>query len=543
MSNIAKELIATQQRLESDKGTYNSHCQEVARYVIPRLDEFFSNNRTAGEKRSQYQFDSTAPLALDRFSAIISSLVTPRGQYWHGLSPEDDELSNNHEAMIWYEAVRNKLFKLRYGSGSNFANQIGECYQSMGAFGTGVLIVEERAAKWARYKSSHIKEHHFMENEDGVIDTNYRKYQLTAKQAAEKFGTGALSGTINNALEKTPEMKFDFLHVVMPNYDRKPQMIDNNGMAYKSYHVDLSGNSLCAKEGGFRKFPFIPLRYITSTNEIYGRSPAMTALAEIKMLNQMRKTDIKARHLAVDAPILASNEASVRKVSLKPNAISYGTLDMNGNPLVRPWQTGNNLSASEKGIEDSRRIINDIFLVNLFQILLETPEMTATEVLQRQQEKGDLLSPIGGSLESESFNRLIERELDMMAHSGMFDDDGELPMPKSVKDAGGAYTVEFTSPLARMRMAGEAAGAERTLQALIPAAQVDPTVLDAIDFDAYAQIMKKANGAPERMMKAPEVIKAIREQRNQQQAMAQMAQAAPQVAGAVKDIAQAQALQ
>ena len=36
-------------------------------------------------------------------------------------------------------------------------------------------------------------------------------------------------------------------------------------------------------------------------------------------------------------------------------------------------------------------VINDAFLVTLFQILTETPEMTATEVIERTREKGALL--------------------------------------------------------------------------------------------------------------------------------------------------------
>lgn len=540
--SIAKQLISTLAQLEADKGTYNAHCQEIARYVIPRMETFFRENIVAGEKRTQYQFDSTAPLALDRFGSIVNSLVTPRGQYWHGLEPMDEELHNDHEAMLWYENVRKYLFKLRYSNLSNFSSQISECYASMGAFGTGVLIVEERVGQWARYKSSHIKEHHFMENADGVIDTNYRKYTLTAKQAVEKFGQDNVAPTIVNALDKEPNKRFPFLHAVMPNMERKVGRMDAAGMAYSSYHVDLTSNELCAAVGGFRKFPFIIMRYITSTDEIYGRSPAMTALPEIKMLNQMRKTDIKSRHLAVSAPVLAANESAVTKFSLKPDAINYGTLDMNGQPLVRPWQTGNSLQASEVGIQDSRKVINDIFLVNLFQILIETPEMTATEVLQRQQEKADLLSPISGNLESETLSRLIDREIDMMAHAGLFDRDGPLPMPDSVRERQGEYSVSYTSPMARMRLAGEAAGAERTVQSLIPAAQINPSVLDGIDWDAYAQIMKRANGAPESMFKPMEQVMAERQSKAQQQQMAMAAQAAPQVAGAIKDIAQAEAM-
>ncbi len=532
--SIAKEMIDMQARLQSNRATYDNHCEEVARYVIPRLDDFSGQTKTPGEKRSQYQFDSTAPLALERFSSIIEALVVPRAQLWHGLEPEDNGLLEDYEAMKWFEDTRNYLFKLRYGTRSNFASQMNETLTSMGAFGTGVLITQERPGQWLRYKSSHIREHYFTENSDGIIDANWRKYKLTARQAVEEFGEDSVSGTIRNAITKSPEQQFFFLHCVMPR--------NEPGMPYVSYHIDVDGCTLLRKPGGYRKFPFIISRYLTSPDEVYGRSPAMTALAEIKMLNQMRKTDIKARHMAIDPPNLAANEATVRKFNQRPGAMNYGTLDMQGNPLVRPYQTGSRIELSNDAIEQSRKMVNDIFLVTLFQILIETPEMTATEVLARQQEKGDLLSPIGGRIESETLGKLIERELDVMATSGIFDADGPLPMPDVVRERGGAYNVSYSSPMTRMRMAGEAAGAERTIQALIPVAQIEPNVFDHVDWDEYVKIMRRANGAPVRLIRSKEQVAEIKQGRAQNEQMMQLAQAAPQVAGAVKDIAQAQAI-
>lgn len=542
MDGIAKEFIDVQERLKADLATYHSHCEEVARYVVPRLDDFFNARRVPGEKRSQYQYDSTAPLALDRFASIVESLVVPRGQLWHGLEPEDEELFEDHEAMLWYESVRNYLFKLRYGTTSNFAPQVNETFSSMGAFGCGVMITEERPGQWLRYKSSHIKEHYFQENSDGIIDSNYREYELTARQAVQKFGETNLSERMLKCLDKEPNRKFKFLHVVIPNGERVYGAIDARGKAFSSYHISVEDKMMVAKPGGYRKFPFIVARYMTSPNEVMGRSPAMTALAEIKMLNQIRKTDIKARHLAIDPPNLAANEASIRKFNLKPNAMNYGTLDMAGNPLVKPYQTGTRIDMSNDMIDQSRRMINDIFLVNLFQILIETPEMTATEVLARQQEKGDLLSPIGGRLENEFCGKLVERELDAMAAAGQFDDDGPFPMPASVRERGGAYSVKYTSPMARYRMSGEAAGAEKTVQALIPVAQIDPTVFDIIDFKEYGKLIARATGAPIRIMRSNEQLAAMEEGRKQQQQAEMMAQALPAVAGSVKDLAQAEAL-
>ncbi len=370
-----------------------------------------------------------------------------------------------------------------------------------------------------------------------------REYEMTPSQAIQRFGRANLPETILKAEDKEPNRRFKFLHVVKPNYDRVPGRIDSSGMAFSSFHIEVESKMMVARPGGYRKFPFIIARYMTSPQEIMGRSPAMTALAEIKMLNQMRKTDIKARHLAIDPPNLAANEASIRKFSMKPNAMNYGTLDMAGNQLVRPYQTGTRMDLSDNVMDQSRRMINDIFLVNLFQILIETPEMTATEVLARQQEKGDLLSPVGGRIENEFCGKLIEREIDAMSAAGLFDPDGPLPMPDSVRERGGAYGVNYQSPMARYRTSGEAAGAEKTIQSLIPIAQIDPTVFDIIDFQEYGKLVANAAGAPRRIMRSPESIAAAQESRAQQQQAEMMAQALPAVAGSVKDLAQAEAMQ
>lgn len=539
---IAQELIDHQSKLEMKYGTYHSHCDEIAKYFSPRHDEFYQKDRPMGEKRQQWQYDPTPGLASQRFASIIESLVCPKSQIWHGLQPEDDALRNDHEAMLWFEAVRDALFKLRYSGDANFGVAVNPVFTSMGLFGSGVLQTETRPGKWLRYRCSHIKEHFFEENADGVIDADWRKYQLTARQAVKIFGEGNLSERVVKSLDKEPNRKFDFLHCVFPNEERVYGAMGPRGMAYASFHVDVEGQQLCSGPKGFRKFPFIIARYMASPTDIMGTSPAMMALPEVKMLMQMRKTDIRARHLAVDPPNLAANEASIRRFNVKPGAMNYGTLSMEGNQLVKPYQTGGRIDLSVDGLDQSRRIINDIFLVTLFQILVETPEMTATEVLARQQEKGDLLSPVGGMIESEFLSKLIERELDEMAVSGMFDEDGPLPMPASVRERGGAYSVNYSSPMVRYRLSGPAAGAEKMIQSLLPIAQIDPTVWDVVNFSEYAKLIAEASGAPVRVLNSPEVRDQKQQSREQQQQMAALSQAAPAMASSIKDIAQAQAL-
>lgn len=536
MSNIAKEIIDKQSSLESKRATYDSHCREVAELILPRQDQFFREQRTPGDKRSQKIIDTVAQLALTKFAAAMESILTPRSSIWHKLSTSNEQINEIQEVKEYLDYVNNILFKKRYASNANFSSQQHETYMSLGAFGTGVLQTSDDIEnKGIRYKSTHISEHFFIENAVGSIDTNYRLYELTALQAAQKFGEENLPKGIKKAVEKEPLERFKFIHCVIPNEDINRNALDYRGFKYKSFHVSIDENKLLG-EGGFRTFPYHISRYVTAPNEIYGRSPAMMALGEIKMLNAIRKSDLRARHMAIDPPVLTSSERAISRLLLQPSAINYGTLDENGNPMVKPYQSGANINVSNDALNKSHEIINDAFLVTLFQILVETPQMTATEVLQRAQEKGALLSPTAGRQQSEALGPMIEREIDILAHSGQIP-----PMPQVLQEAAGEFEIEYTAPLNVMQKASEAAAATAIINDAVPLAEFYPAILNNFDFDAYLQIMREARGAPAKMFRTPEEIESINQQQAQERQLQQALEAAPSVAGSIKDIAQAEA--
>lgn len=533
------EIIDLTENLHTERSTFESHWAETAPLVLTRQDDFFNTNRRQGEKRNQKKFDDTASLANERFAAAMESILTPRSSRWHALAV-GESLEDNHEVKLFTDNLTSLLFKIRYAPKANFASQQHENYMGMGAFGNAVLILEDIPGFGIRYKSSHISEHHFLESFNGLIETDYRKYRLTALKAMQRFPDVELPQVVRTAADKDPSKRFWFIQCVKPNDDHIAGSRSPRHWKFISQHVCVEGKVDCGT-GFFRTFPFIISRYVTAPNEVYGRGPAMSALAEIKMLNAMRKSDLRARHMAIDPPHAAINELSVRRFQMKPNHINYGALDENGNFLIKPMENNYKGALSNDIIDQSREVINDTFLVSLFQILVDTPAMTATEVLQRAQEKGSLLSPTMGRQQSESLGPMIEREIDILDFNGTFDPDGILPMPQALRDAGGELDIEYTSPLNRMQKSEEALAAQRTVDAAIPLAALDPTIMDVFNWDEYVDIVGDANGAPTRLFHAPEQVEATRQSRAEQQGIQQAVEAAPQVAGAIKDISQAQA--
>lgn len=540
MRDIATELIDKHSKLEGERSSVDARRQEIAEIMLPSHDNFTSEKKTEGEKRDRKVIDGTSHLASNRCANIIEALLTPRSAKWHGLKHPDQRVNENQEAAEWYDRLTDKLFQLRYSPFGNFGNQQFETYLSGVLFGDGIKKVEEHLGKGITYKACHVAEHCFIENKSGAIDSDWRKYKLTARQAVQTFGLDNLPSTIQRAFDKEPSAKFDFLHCVFPNEERQYGKTDNKNMAFASFHVAIEGKKLLS-QGGFRTFPYIISRLMKAPNETYGRGFADQALAETKMLNQMRKTDLRARHLAIDPIILATDQHTVRANKLQPRSIVYGALDGQGNPLLKTFDNRARIDLSNDAIQQSRDFINDVFFVKLFQTMTENPSMTATQVLELVRERNMIASPALGRIESEDLANLINREIDILAANGLFDEGAELEMPQIIRDNGAAFEIEYTSPLSAMRKSEEALATQRTVESLLPLAQIEPTILDNISWDDYADIMGTANGAPARLFRSDEDKEAIRQGRAQQQQMQQMVEAMPQVSGSIKDIADAQA--
>jgi hypothetical protein len=182
---------------------------------------------------------------------------------------------------------------------------------------------------------------------------------------------------------------------------------------------------------------------------------------------------------------------------------------------------------------EEKATINDAFLVSLFQILTETPEMTATEVLERTREKGALLSPTAGRQQSEKLGPQIDRELDVLAEQRLLP-----PMPPELIEAGGQYQVEYDSPLSRMQKAEEAAGLMRTVEFALSYMNVtqDPSPLDWIDMDEAMPAAAYINAMPAKWLRSREQVDEIRRGRQQAAATQQMVDAAPAAASIVKTL-------
>ena len=137
-------------------------------------------------------------------------------------------------------------------------------------------------------------------------------------------------------------------------------------------------------EGGFEELPYVVPRFLKATGEVMGRSPAMVALPDVKMLNLMSKTIIQAAQKMIDPPLLVPDDGFLLPIRTQPGGLNFyraGSRD-----TITPLNTGANIPIGLSMEDQRRQAIRSAFYVD--QLLVGgSPNMTATEVIQRQEER------------------------------------------------------------------------------------------------------------------------------------------------------------
>ncbi len=533
-------------KLRTNRSHFEAQWEEAAERLIPAHKHTFRTRGSGaaesrkGLKNQEKMLDSTAALALQRFISVMESLVFPQNTLWHRLTALDDQLRKNRQVRKYFDKINAILFRHRYRPAANFVGQSQKTLMGYGAYGNGLLFVDEEPIKGPglRYKSLHLGETYLIENHQGVVDTFYRVYDLTYMQIDKEFsGNGQVPESIAKKAKSPNEAQVmtQVLHVVKPREDYAPGRVDSGGLAWESLHILLDTEDV-VRESGYSTFPLGVARYIQYVNEIYGRGPAQTVLPAIKVLNEEKKVMIKQGHRIVDPVLLTHDDGKIGTVSLKPGAVNAGGVNSQGRALVQPLPTGNPVVGKDM-MDDERQVINDAFLITLFQILIDTPRMTATEVLERAREKGMLVAPTAGALSATFLGPTIERELDVLFRQALLP-----PPPPILAEAGGEFQVEYDNPISRMARAENAAGFMRSLDTALQFAQVtqDLGPLDWFNFDKAMPAILDINGAPVEWTRTLDQVTLVRQQRQAQAQQQQLIEAAPAISGVMQAAANAE---
>lgn len=530
------DILRDQAAFEQQRFQFDNTNQRIADLIWPASSLFLQRDQPQGQRRDQFAFDSTGALANERFAAAVESLVSPRTQQWHGLETAYPELNKRNSVKRYFEAVTQVLFRARYSPGAGFTYASSEGYKSLGAFGNQCLFLDDDPARDLVYRSLFVGDIWIGVDRLGRIDRIHRKYKQTARNAKAEFGD-KLPRTIATAADKSPEQEFEFLHCVKPNPNWDPGRMDWRGKRWVSYYL-ACGEQELLDTGGYRTLPYIFSRFTTAPGETYGRGPASMVLPTLNTANEQTKTMLRSGQRSVDPPVMTVDDDALEVFNLKSSALNRGYLSPDGTPLAVPFVSQANLQMGMEFLGDSRGVINSAFFVDLFQVLLEQPNLTATEALLRAQEKGELLGPSVGRQQTELLSPMILRELDLLSHV-----PGLLPdMPPELQEAGGLAVIKFKSPLDRMQQSGDGAAMLRWLESMTPVFQVKPETMNVVDWASFGRKLADIQGVPAEVMNDEDVQAEQDEMAAQKEAAAQLIQAAPLAGKAAADFAKAQTL-
>ena len=503
-------------QMEGGRGTWEDHWQEILDYVMPRKADI-TFKRTKGEKRAEILFDSTAITASNLLAASLQGTLTSPSLQWFNIKLKEEQLNQDRGVQLWLEDCSKRMYEVF--NETNFNSEVHEMYLDLVTIGTGALFVEEGNKGFVESKihfnTMHIAEYYIQENVQGYVDTLYRRYKLSARQAVQEFGEDNLGEKVLQAAKEKPDKMFNFIHAVEPLEDYERAMgKSNTKLPFHSCHV-CEEDKMLVRGGGYNEFPYLVPRWTKATGEIFGRSPSYNALPDIKTLNKAVEIGLKAWAKAIDPPLLVQDDGVIGRVRMTPGGITV----VRNDAAIKPLQIGSNWQITDMKENQLRTAIRQAYYSDQLQ-LQDGPQMTATEVQVRYELMQRLLGPTLGRFQSEFLNPLIERVFNIMFRANAL-----LPVPEIAE--GQSLQVEFIGPLARSQRMEEAVAVERLYQLGMQLAQADPNILDLFDNDTAIRLRAELLGVPKTVLRGPAEVEQMRRQRaeaQQQQQQMMMAQ-------------------
>lgn len=522
--------------------------QEIKDLYWPDAGNF---NRvvTEGTETARRIFDSTGARGLEKFAAVMDSLLVPRVRKYQRLVPSNEHLRDDRQAQRYFDTLSDLILKLRRRPDAHFYTNKNLGHMSLGAFGEDCMHVM-RIGTGISYRYIHVGDVWVALNDRGEVDSIYYKFDQTAKQARDRWGDDRLPPAAKKAWDaKKPFEMNEYMHVVKPRRDFVPGGLGPRGMPFESWEISLDDKEAIrvpsldgfSESGGMEVNPYAFSRYNISPHETRGRGPASLTLPDNHTLQEMESDSLQQGHLAVAPPLLSMGsetmgggtvDSSMQNVfELIGGAMNQGWLDSKGRPKIVPFENRYNFPVGEAMMDKKRAAINDPFLLNLFQILIDHPQMTATEALLRAEEKGILIAPNVTRQQGEMLGPVTAIELDIIFESGWAPEP-----PGIVLEAAGEYELEYESSATRLAREEEIQAIQASVADLGPLTELDPTAHLVLNAQESAKFILRSRGVP------PKLIRSDRELADEIQAQAAEAarqeavETLPAAAKAVKDL-------
>jgi len=516
--------------LENKFESYKTHLDDIVQHLLPQhglyLKRTDQQDSDRGKKKNQKIINNTPKESLRTLASGMHGGLTSPSRPWFVLTIDDEALKENQGVKDWLHDVRNIMFAAL--ARSNFYDVIYSIYLELAAFGTAAMLIEEDFESIIRFKPLTIGSFYLAQDANQRVNTLYHKLSMTSEQLVEKFGEDKVSQSVLTCYQNGQKDKsFEIVQCIQPQTE--PELAERFPYELVYYEKSGDGDNILLKSG-YRNKPFVAPRWELIGDNIYGNSPGMDALGDIRMLQTMENKKLKGLDKTVDPPMNAPMNMKGKAKSVVAGAVNYSDVTQGQQGFQPTYQVSldySNIAFELDRVENRIRknFFNDIFLT----ISSQQKQMTATEVARRHEERLMVFGPILERLNSELFADLIDRVYLIL--------DGFGQIPEAPEElTGKEVDVEYVSILAQSQKAVSTGAIEQLLNFTGAAANLDPSAVNKVDvqesIDQYADLV----GVPPKIVRSDVAVAAIEQQQAAQRAAAQAMQNSRELAETSKTL-------
>lgn len=517
------------QSLKAERQSWFDHWRELSQYLLPRNGRFVITDRNRGYKRHNSIYDSTGIRAARILAAGLMSGMTSPARPWFRLATPDKDLMKKQPVKEWCAQVTNMMLDIF--AHSNTYRALHGIYGQLGVFGTAGSLILEDYEDVIRHYPLAIGEYAIATDDRNVVNTMFREFEMPVTQMVKRFGIDNVSLRTRNLYETGVGLDqwIPVVHLIEPRTDRDPKLRDAKNMPYASCYFEIGGEvDKFLGESGYKRFPGAVPRWDVESGDIYGNSPGMEALGDVKQLQHEQFRKGQGIDFNTLPPLQVPTGLKTDDVKGLPGGITFVANPGQNKAIQTLFDVKLDLQGLTADIQDVRQRINASFYTDLFLMISQSEEsggspVTAREIAERHEEKLLMLGPVLERLHDELLGPKVDITFDRMIAAHI------VPRPP-MEMMGQPLNIEFISMLAQAQRAVGTGAIDRLLGTIGSMAQMKPDVLDKIDSDKVVDSYADMLGVDPDLIVGDDQVAIIRQQRSQVQAQqaqqAQMAQAA-----------------
>lgn len=519
---------------------FDAYYKELRDHFYPRAGRFDNDKPNEVKKRYGNLLDTSPAIARRTMASGMMAGITSPARPWFRLGTPDPGLMEFAPVKEWLHFVE-RLMREVFNR-SNLYNVLPMIYGEVGTFGTGVMAAFPDFNNVIRFMPFTVGQYYLGQNEMGTVDTFYRTFQMTVRQAVE------LANRMGGQVSKETQTKYDngdyhqwikVVHAVLPNQHHKAKSPWAKDKRFIAVYWEENSADRVMCQTGYDQFPILAPRWEVGDGDVYGTDcPGMMALPDAKQLQTQRRRMAKAV-AAMASPPTQSPAGQGKKVQYNILPGTHSTYDPSQPEGIKTiYQTNPRVQELLLDIQETKQRVDTSFFADLFMqlTLSDRRQITAREIEERHEEKLLMLGPVLERLHTDMLDPLIDLTFRYMMEGGLLE---QAPPPRELQ--GVDLKVEYISVLAQAQHAAGMGALERQVQftGMLAQASGDATVWDKVDKDQMVDEAGLMLGVSPKTIKTDDQVAAERAQRAQQQAQMQAVAAAQQMAATAKDASQA----